>query len=81
MKHKREPGIKFHLNPLSDFFASFLLEPGALKRCWLAALVRILIGHQRNVFKTIAFLCSQKSLTQFTGNMSDLGQVLGAFGV
>lgn len=83
MKYKRKQlstlYIKFHLDPLSDFFASFLLELGAFKRCWLVAWVKILIGHPRNVFKVTAVICSQKSLAQFTGNMSDLGQVLGPF--
>lgn len=83
MKHKRKqsrvPYIKFHWDPLSDFFAGFLLELGAFRRCWPVALVRVLIGHQRNVFKIAALICSQKSLAQFTGNMSDLGQVLWAF--
>lgn len=79
MKHKRELGIKCHLDPLNVSFACFLLEHGAFKRCWPGALVRVLIGHQRNVFKIAALLCGQKSQAQFMGNMSDLSQVLRAF--
>lgn len=71
--------MKFHLDPLSDFFASFLLA-------WGLRMLASGIGHdidlrnQRNVFKIAVLICNQyHELNSVLRNVRDLRQAFAAF--